>query len=229
MGCKNSRGQPKLVPMSVKLEQDKIVRKKQIPAKKEADHKPDKQTALLKNNPEKKQAEERKLAAKKNIEENAKKVAARIDFECIQKHYALSLKENGDSKKLVIRPDFIADPPIDMMALMKVLPEYAPAITNIQINLMVPSQGSSREVYQQHVESMKRLMEILNTSPLTELSILVHTDDHDSFQQLKLAAAVNGLVFQDWTMEYQVMGCSEVYPIRRNTSYARRLRGVYRT
>ncbi|CAD6442079.1 ddb9a96a-f164-4483-805a-b2f010abedfe [Sclerotinia trifoliorum] len=231
MGCKNSRGQPKLVPMSVKLEQERIAEKKRIPAKNEADHKLliDKKTALLKNILEKKQAKEKKLAAKKNTEENAKKVAATMDFDCIPKHYALVLKENGDLKQLIIGLDFVTDPPIDMMALMKVLPEYAPAITNVLINMMTPSERSSQEVYQQRVENMKKVMEILNSFPLTELNILVHIDDHDSFQQLKLAAAVNGLVFQDWTMDYRVLGCSDFYPIKRNTSYSRRLRGVYRT
>ncbi|KAJ8066177.1 hypothetical protein OCU04_005263 [Sclerotinia nivalis] len=223
MGCKNHRGQPTLVPMSVKLEQEKI-------AKKEADHKLrlDKQAAWLKNYLEKKQAEEKKLAKKKDTEENAKKVAATIDFECIQKHYALVLKENGDSNELLIRLNFIADPPTDMMALMKVLPEYAPAITNVRINMIAPSQHGSREVHRQRMQDMNKLIGLLNSFPLTELNILVDIDDHDSFQQLKLAAAVNGLVFQDWTMDYQVMGGPEFYPIERYSSYSKRLRGVYR-
>ncbi|KAF7863792.1 hypothetical protein EAF04_006757 [Stromatinia cepivora] len=231
MDCKINRGQPKFVPMSVKLEREKIAEKERLAAKKAADHKLwlDKQVAWAKKQLEKKQAEEKKLAEKKVAEENARKVAATMDFECIQKHYALVLKENGDEKQLVIHLNFSADPPTDMMALMKVLPEYAPAITNVQVKILTLSQHSSRKIYQQRVQDMNKLMGLLNSFPLTELNILVDIDDHDSFQQLKLAAAVNGLVFQDWTMDYQVMGGSDSYPIEKYSFYSKRLRGVYRT
>ncbi|TGO07916.1 hypothetical protein BTUL_0237g00130 [Botrytis tulipae] len=242
MGSKNNRGQAKLVPMSVKIAQEQNNKKEELAAKMSAaDEKwyeqkaawnklqSEKKAAWNKLQLEKKAAEEKKLADKKITEENAKKVAATIQYECIQKHYAIVLRENGDEKKLFIDLNFIADPPTDMMALMKVLPEYASSITKVHIKMIQPMQHGSRAVYQQRVNNMNKFVEQLNSFALTELDILVDIDNENNFQQLKLAAAFNGLKFQDWCLEYQIMTSSEHYPIERYSSYGKRVRGVYRT
>lgn len=219
MGNKINRGQPKVVPMSVKLQQQKNA---------EEEKRAEKKAFWDKKMLEKKQAQEKKLTEKKLIEENAKKVAATMNFEYIHPHYALTLKQNGENRQLVISLNFIADPPTDMLSLMKILPEYAPGITNVRINLLAPAQHGSRAIYHQRVENMNKLVEHLNSFPLTELDIMVDMDNHDSFQQLKLAAAFNGLNFQDWTLGYQIMGSHDYHPIENFSPYEKRLRGVYR-
>ncbi|KAF7919641.1 hypothetical protein BELL_0314g00130 [Botrytis elliptica] len=242
MGCKNNRGQAKLVPMSVKIAQEQNNKKEELAAKMAAADKKwyeqrdawnklqlEKKNAWKKLQWEKKAAEEKKLADKKITEENAKKVAATIQFECIQKHYALVLKQNGDDKQLVIDLNFIADPPTDMLALMKVLPEYSAAITKVQVKLIQPMQHGSRAIYNQRVQNMNKLIEQLNTFPLTELNVLVDVNSHENFHQFKLAAAFNGLNFEDWTMDFQIMAGPNRYSIDPYSSYGKRLRGVYRT
>ncbi|KAF7943728.1 uncharacterized protein EAE97_005798 [Botrytis byssoidea] len=241
MGNKNNRGQQKLAPMSVKIAEQQLAQKGQLSdkmeaagqkwfAQKEAERKrwTEKRAEWKNRQLEKKQAEENKLADKKAIEDDARKIAATMHFDCIQKHYALVLKENGEKKQLVITLNFIADPPTDMLALMKVLPEYSPAITHVQIKLLAPVQHGSRQNYHQRVQNMNKLMNHLNFFNLTELEVLIDIDSEDSFPQLKLAAAVYGLNFQDWTMAYQVMGGIHHYPIDRYSSYGKRLRGVHR-
>ncbi|TGO54286.1 hypothetical protein BOTNAR_0272g00120 [Botryotinia narcissicola] len=241
MGNKNNRGQQKLVPMSVKIAEQQLAQKEQLSdkmetadqkwfAQKEAERKrwTEKRAEWENRQLEKKQAEENKLADKKAIEDDARKIAATMHFDCIQKHYAFVLKENGENKQLVITLNFIADPPTDKLALMKVLPEYSPAITHVQIKLLAPVQHVSRQNYHQRVQNMNKLMKHLNFFNLTELEVLVDMDSEDSFPQLKLAAAVHGLNFQDWTMAYQAVGGIHHYPIDRYSSYGKRLRGVHR-
>ncbi|KAI9648107.1 hypothetical protein NHQ30_002737 [Ciborinia camelliae] len=284
MGNKNNRGRNAFVPMSVRIQQQKIVEQEELAKKKEEEDKmwADKREAWEKKTLEKKQAQEKKLAEKKETEKketelhkaetekketelhkaetekketekketekketekketekketekketekNSKKIAAIIQFDGIQKHHALTLNQNGDLKQLVIRLDFCSDPPTDMISMMAILPEYAAAITNVQINLLAPARHGSRDVYHQRVQKMNKFMLHLNSFPLTVLNISAEIDDHDSFQQLKLAAAVNGLVFQDWTMDYQVWGDGNYHPIERHSPFAKRLRGVYR-
>ncbi|TGO24922.1 hypothetical protein BPAE_0092g00410 [Botrytis paeoniae] len=241
MGGKNNRGQPKLVPMSVKLAQEKNTQKEQIAAEKSAGHQKwlanraawqklqlEKKAAWEKLQFEKKKVQEQKLAQKEINEESARKVAATMQFKCIQKHYALVLKQNGDDKQLVIDLNFLADPPTDMLALLKVLPEYSAAITKVQVKLIQPMQHGSREIYNQRVQNMNKLIEQLNIFPLTELNVLVDVDSDDNFHQFKLAAAFNGLNFEDWTMDFQIMAGSDRYPIDRYSSYGKRLRGFYR-
>ncbi|TGO34665.1 hypothetical protein BHYA_0187g00150 [Botrytis hyacinthi] len=231
MGSENNRGQAKLVPMSVKIAEEQNSKKGELAAQISAADKKwyEQRAAWNKLQLEKKAAEEEKLADKKITEENAKKMAATIQFECIQKHYALVLKQNGDYKQLVIDLNFLADPPTDMLALMKVLPEYSAVITKVQVKLIQPMQHGSRAVYNQRVQNMNKLIEQLNTFPLTELNVLVDVDSYDNFHQFKLAAAFNGLNFEDWTMDFQIMAGSERYPINQYSSYGKRLRGVYRT
>ncbi|TGO81013.1 hypothetical protein BPOR_1426g00020 [Botrytis porri] len=194
MGNKNNRGQAKFVPMSVKITQEQNKQKDELTAEMSAADKEwyeqraawnkmqsEKRAAWNKLQLEKKAAEEKKLADKKITEENAKKVAATIQYECIQKHYAIVLRENGDEKKLFIDLNFIADPPTDMMALMKVLPEYASSITKVQIKMIQPMQHGSRAVYQQRVNNMNKFVEQLNSFALTEVNILIDIDNEDNF------------------------------------------------
>ncbi|KAF7960678.1 hypothetical protein EAE96_000352 [Botrytis aclada] len=241
MGNKNNRNQGKFVPMSVQIAQQQMAQKEQLSenkevenkkwaAQKEAQHKQwaEKRAEWKQRQLEKKQAEELKLAEQKIKEESARKVAATIQFECIQKHYALVLKQNGDDRQLCIDLNFLADPPTDMLALLKVLPEYSEAITKVQVKLVQPVQHGSRAIYTQRVQNMNKLIEQLNNFPLTELNVLVDVDSYDNFHQFKLAAAFNGLNFDDWTMDFQIMASSDRYPIDRYSSYGKRLRGVYR-
>ncbi|QSZ37453.1 hypothetical protein DSL72_008549 [Monilinia vaccinii-corymbosi] len=176
---------------------------------------------------EMKAAREKYLTDKTATKENTKKAAATMEFENIQKHNNLTLKQKGDSIQLVIDLNFIADPPTDMMAMIKILSAYSLAITNVQIDLLAPIKHASLAIYKQRVQSMNQLMEQLSSFPITVLNISVDIDDHDCFGQLKLAAAANGLVFQDWTMEYRVCGGETFFPIKRNSTYSKRLRGVY--
>ncbi|KAB8304344.1 hypothetical protein EYC80_003754 [Monilinia laxa] len=232
MGNPNNRGQPKFVSKVKQIEMEKLAKEKELADKKEAADKlwaEEKQKREINKKLEMKAAQEKKAAENKATEENAKKIASTMNFEDIQKHYALFLQQIGDTKQLVINLNFIADPPTDMLAVIKILPEYSPAITIVQINLLAPNHHGSRKVYQQRVQNMNQLMEQLNSFPITVLNISVNVDDHYNFQQLKLAAAVNGLVFQDWTVEYQVWGSKILFPIKRHSSYYKRLRGVYKT
>ncbi|KAK6612615.1 hypothetical protein ACHAPC_008790 [Botrytis cinerea] len=246
MGNKNNRGQGQLVPMSVKIAQQQMAEKdaahKKWVAQKEANRKQwaEKQAEWKQRQFEKKLAYEHRQFEKKMADEQrkleksisvqlTKEIAATIQFECIQKHYALVLNQNGDDRELVINLNFVADPPTDMMALMQVLPEYSRAINKVQVKLIQPIQHGSRAIYNQRVENMNKLVEQLDTFPLTELNVLVDVNSADSFQQFKLAAAFHGLYMDDWTMEYQIMAGSDRYPVDRYSSYGKRLRGVYRT
>lgn len=227
MGNPNNRGQPKYIPVAKVIEMGKMAKQQEEAAKKEI---ADKLSAekKAKQKLEKNKVEEEKLAVKKATEENAKKIAATINFGNIHKHDALSLKQHGDAKQLVIQLNLCAKPPTDMLAVTRILPEYASAITNVQINLLAPTSYVSRALYNQHIQNMNKLMEQLNSFPLTKLNISIDINHHDSFQQLKLAAAVNGLVFQDWSMDYHIWNGDTFFPIPRYSSFGKRLRGVYR-
>ncbi|TEY57653.1 hypothetical protein BOTCAL_0210g00140 [Botryotinia calthae] len=242
MGNKNNRGQKQLVPMSVKIAQQQMAEKEQFFEKKDAAHNKwvaqkkanhqqwaEKQAEWKQRQLEKKQAEEQTKLEKSISVQFTKEIAATIQFECIQKHYALVLNQNGDDRELVINLNFVADPPTDMMALMKVLPEYSRAINKVQVKLIQPIQHGSRAIYNQRVQNMNKLIEQLDVFPLTELNVLVDVNSYDNFQQFKLAAAFHGLYIEDWTMEYQIMAGSDRYPIDKYSSYGKRLRGVYRT
>ncbi|ESZ96973.1 hypothetical protein SBOR_2655 [Sclerotinia borealis F-4128] len=230
MGNPNNRGQPKSTPMAVKLEQEKKAQEEQLAAKKAEEYEQwaeEKRQAWEEEKLKRQQAQAEKLMDNKLKEENAKKIADTIDFDCIQKHYAITLKQEGEMKQLVITLNFCADPPTDMHAVLAILPEYATSITNVQVKILAPSQHGSRAIYKHRVERMKQLVDRLNKFPLTKLNFKVDTDAHDSFQQLKLAAAVNGLVFQDWTLAYEVWDEGN-YKIETYSPYGKRLRGVYR-
>lgn len=238
MGSKTARGQAKWAPMSVQIERVRQAKLKEEQAKLAEEQKVaggeryERQKAWKKargerKDPQHKKTQQQKAIDYKSTEENAKNIATTINFECIQPHYAMIIRQAADVKQLVLTINFCADPPTDIHAIVAILPEYATCITNVHIKLLSPSLHGSRANYKHRVNNMKKLIDALNQFPITKLSLLADIDDHSNFQQLKLAAVLNGLIFQDWVMAYQVMG-EGAYKIEKYHSYGKRLSGVYR-
>ncbi|KAI9640134.1 hypothetical protein NHQ30_011536 [Ciborinia camelliae] len=184
------------------------------------------------------------LYARRKLEE--KEVAEKLEAEkltlekkqteeliqSLPQHDSIAIEQVGDAKMLNIGLDFINKGFIvDMPSFLETLPSYAPFLNNITIRLYAPAKHQTRAIYKDHIASLMKMVDILNTFNINKLNVIIGLNK-DDFHQMKLAAFVHGLKFQKWTMCYHIFDRDGEVTFQANvaraSSYSRRLQGVYK-
>lgn len=172
--------------------------------------------------------QQKKLDAQK---EQAKQLKESFDPSTIPQHDSMAVEQVGDANQLIIDLDFINKGFIvDMPSLLKTLPLYAPYIEDVKVRLYAPAKFPSRSIYKSRIEEMKQMVEILNEFNINKFKLIIGLN-HEDFYQMKLAALVFGLQFQEWALKYHIFDRQGETIVKakvtKGSGLGRRLRGVY--
>ncbi|CAD6442080.1 ee4ffc4e-32ea-48b5-aa49-ec14d1d607e8 [Sclerotinia trifoliorum] len=164
-----------------------------------------------------------------DVETEMKKRALEFDFSTLRQHPVLTIKKTNDNVQMIIDLDFFqSESAPGIRDLIEVLTDYAALISNVKILIKAPKYHFNTATYNGRAENISRVISKLNTFNLTQVEVIACLNSHNSFEQLKLAAAAYDLRLCDWTLAYELCGCKGKWEVQIDSLYERKLRGVYR-
>ncbi|QSZ34867.1 hypothetical protein DSL72_007726 [Monilinia vaccinii-corymbosi] len=118
--------------------------------------------------------------------------------------------------------------PTNVGTLIKAISAYAPYVQSIDMNIHAPyPYDEPIMVQKRRTRCFQKLFAEINNFKLVSLHLCMILDK-DEFPQMKLAAGIMGLSFQDWTLTYEVRGVGVYIPVPRGSGFDLRLRGVFK-
>ncbi|KAF7863791.1 hypothetical protein EAF04_006756 [Stromatinia cepivora] len=216
MGSKNARGQAPVIRAAQAHAERKAAEKLLAKQQKEA------QEQLAQ------QAKAQQLAQEKAL---ARQRAFNFNYDALPKHSALMVKKdiNTGTVKLYINLDIIHPKKTAKdVDLFTVLPKYAELITKIEFRLVAPTHHDSLEIYSGRVKNMMKTINCLNKFDIDEFQFVVSLNKAYNLSQMKLAAAVFGLNFKDWTMATEVLHVKGRFNVDIGSKWDHRLACLYK-
>ncbi|KAJ8066176.1 hypothetical protein OCU04_005262 [Sclerotinia nivalis] len=215
MGSKNARGQAPVI-RAAQAYSDKAAEKLLAEQQKEA------QEQLAQ------QAKARQLTQEKAL---ARQRAFNFNYDTLPKHSTLKVMKDitTGTVKLYINLDIVHPRKTAKdVDLLTVLPKYAELITSVEFRLVAPTHHDSPEIYSGRVKNMMKTINCLNNFDIDEFQFVVSLNEAHNFSQMKLAAAIFGLDFKDWTMAMEVLHVKGRFNVDIGSKWDHRLSCLYK-